>query len=280
MPSTNDGLLRTYATQLEVWAGLSPVVPRIAKWVAVDGLVQAAIRYADATSSEFCALVSESDHQLSPLRDPLHLDVGLHRWLASSREEAYSDWLAWVLSQLPADAILPLLRISDAELTPSDSSFTPEITREGPAGTGRFDIALSFGTDLLIVIEVKKGSADEADTAKQAGYAEWIHSQPHRVKRPLLLVTEGTKGEYEGEFQRFLWADLCIGLRRYLYASLRGGSGLDISRAAMISAFVSAAEQNLLRLVPPTEALTPGRLLDVPRTAEHIRRSLQWESLT
>jgi hypothetical protein len=48
------------------------------------------------------ALLSESSSQLFPrLGDPLdpRLDFGAHRWLKNSREEVYSDWLAWVIQR-------------------------------------------------------------------------------------------------------------------------------------------------------------------------------------
>ena len=37
---------------------------------------------------------AHSDKELSPLRDPLSLNLGKHRWLSADREESYSDWLA------------------------------------------------------------------------------------------------------------------------------------------------------------------------------------------
>ena len=59
-------------------------------------------------------LLERSNETLSPLSDPLLEDHGVHEWLSRSREEAYSDWLAWVLKQIkePRD-VLRLLDIDD-----------------------------------------------------------------------------------------------------------------------------------------------------------------------
>ena len=45
-----------------------------------------------------------------PLRDPLHVDAGLNRWQRNDHEEAYSDWLAWILEQLDTREVLKSFR--------------------------------------------------------------------------------------------------------------------------------------------------------------------------
>src|ERR1039457_7173919 len=53
--------------------------------------------------------LARSGAELSPLSDPLALNLGAHRWLSADREESYSDWLAWILQGMSAAAkILPL----------------------------------------------------------------------------------------------------------------------------------------------------------------------------
>ena len=47
-------------------------------------------------------LLDESRKRLAPLEDPFDVDLGLHRWLEDEREEAYSDWLEWVVRQMPS----------------------------------------------------------------------------------------------------------------------------------------------------------------------------------
>jgi hypothetical protein len=53
----------------------------------------------EADAERLRGLLDESREKMKPLGDPLDLDVGLHRWLNAEREEAYSDWLEWVVSQ-------------------------------------------------------------------------------------------------------------------------------------------------------------------------------------
>ena len=40
------------------------------------------------------------DERFAPIGDPFKLDFGLNCWLAAEREEAYSDWIAWILQEL------------------------------------------------------------------------------------------------------------------------------------------------------------------------------------
>ena len=38
-----------------------------------------------------CDLLAASRRRLAPFGDPLELDLGVYRWLAQGREEAYAD---------------------------------------------------------------------------------------------------------------------------------------------------------------------------------------------
>jgi hypothetical protein len=139
---------------------------------------------------------------------------------------------------------------------------------------GRLDILISISEDVLIIIEVKKTSEQIAETAKQAGYSDWLNAQPESVKKSILLVVDVSE-EYiakSGEdFKPLLWGDLCNQLRRLLIMpDFRKQQGLVI--AALLVAFVGAVEQNLLNLVSPEAEC--GRSLLYALTADHIRRSL------
>jgi hypothetical protein len=69
-------------------------------WSVTHRLLEAAARYADDRTDVLKRLLDQSDARLDPLRDPLRMTFSLHRWMADDREEAYSDWLAWVLTEL------------------------------------------------------------------------------------------------------------------------------------------------------------------------------------
>jgi hypothetical protein len=70
-------------------------------WIHGDKVIEAARRFWTAQGGKLQELWAESNVRLAPLEDPLFVDLGLHRWLSNEREEAYSDWLEWVVKQLP-----------------------------------------------------------------------------------------------------------------------------------------------------------------------------------
>ena len=198
-------------------------------------------------------------------------DAGLNRWLKKEREEAYSDWLAWILEQLGSTAdVLKVIGITEPEIVANSQSGAFKIEREQCIPAGRLDLLLTLSDSLMIIVEVKKYSAEASDTAKQAGYYEWLESQPVGQRRALLLTTDAAEEKYEN-FSTVLWADVCIRLRRLLPTlSTRIGS----VKTAMLVAFIGAVETNLLNLVAPrqTEAV---RRLSYAGTIEHLKSYLK-----
>jgi len=131
------------------------------------------------------------------------------------------------------------------------------------------DLLLTLESFLMVIIEVKKYSADTADTAKQAGYHNWLELQNSFCqRRGFLLTTDAGEEKYEN-FSALRWGDVCIRLRRLL-PKLRTNIGLV--KTAMIVAFISAVETNLLNfVVPPTESV---QRLFYARTIEHLEKYL------
>jgi hypothetical protein len=192
-------------------------------------------------------LLAQSRKKLAPVQDPFDVDLGLHRWLDAEREEAYSDWLAWVIEQARTPG--RVFKILGLQLPP-DSLLKRQravVRREYcvPYGhidrEGRLDLVIRFGGRAMIVVEVKKGESEEADTTKQAGYTLWLDEQDCFHKKSILLATAGEEESYQG-FSFLSWADLCVELR-LLAMALKRDSRLA---AAMVLAFVAAVEQNLL----------------------------------
>jgi hypothetical protein len=220
--------------------------------------------------SELRSLLSRSGKRLHPFSDPLLANAGLNRWLRAEREEAYSDWLAWVLQQLKADDILSLLHLDSPDMRLLCKGLQPNIERELIIPEGRLDIVVQFGTTVLIVIEVKTTSADSAFIDKHEGYSKWLARQAAPCKpTPLLLAVDAEEQEYKG-FVPLLWSDLCIGLRQLIPAIWQQ---LGVTKAAMLIAFVSAVETNLLHLVAPGK-ISWGRTLFYGRTIDHIERAM------
>jgi hypothetical protein len=228
----------------------------MAQWESASRLVRAALPLFQVLAHELIDLLNQSDARLKPLADPLRADFGAHRWLKAEREEAYSDWLAWILKNLRSPmAIVDLFKIQ--QLFPDrplgDPATLPRhvVAREvtvprGHAGKqGRLDLVIRFKPLAVIVVEAKMGDAEGADTAKQDGYAEWLAIQGG-TPFPILLATNGAnKLEYEGGFRLLKWADLSLALRGVAVNLIAQGETI---LGAMTLAFIGAVERNLIGL--------------------------------
>jgi hypothetical protein len=238
---------------LKRWASLSR--PEI-RWNEAAKMIQAAEADSGRLEARLRSLLKTSNDAFSriSLCEPLFADAGLNRWLSAYREEAYSDWLEWILRQLQlngtATDILSVLGIDDCEIIKGCEFREFEIKREFCIGAGRLDLLLCIKDFLTIVVEIKKYSADTSATAKQKGYYDWLQRQQTRHLRALLLVPDGAEVEYEN-FSRLLWADVCIRLRRLLPALLQG---IGTVKTSMFIAFIGAVETNLLNLAAPESA--------------------------
>lgn len=255
------------ADLMRYWASLYK--SKTFNWSAVTGMIQVAEAEARKLESKLSELLSASDAALQKisLREPLRVDAGLNRWLKKDREEAYSDWLAWILEQLGSLDVLDVLRITDAEVAASTQSHF-KVERECCIPDGRLDLLLTLDNSLIVVIEVKKSSAEVADTAKQSGYHKWLQEQPFPQRRGILLITDAGEETYQN-FAPMRWADLCIRLRRMLP---RLCNSIGLVKTAMIIAFISAVETNLLNLVVPS-ADAVERLF-YAKTLDHLERYL------
>jgi hypothetical protein len=205
-------------------------------------------------NAHLLTLLERSHSLLHPLDDPLLEDFGAHRWLDTDREEAYSDWLAWILSKLRTPE--RILAVFGEKLDPG--AWGPVEARVGreysvEAGhvdrTGRVDIHIEFPPVALIWIELKLTSAEDADMVKNTGYSASQDTRPEEFKRRFSVATRGTQLDYGG-FHFRPWTTVCAGLRGEAVGLIRGG---NVLLAAMTLAFVGAVEQNVLGF--------PGQLL-------------------
>src|SRR5437773_2571279 len=141
----------------------------VPSWSPVTRIVVAAVRYLDLESREIAALLKESKSKLFPLDDPFAIDLGLHRWMKDDREEAYSDWLAWIISQLNCSIkIWSIFGLTYKGVPSEDIDVRRESrTTEGHEGrTGRIDLGIWLGAKRGLAVEIKLGNADQADTEK------------------------------------------------------------------------------------------------------------------
>ena len=220
-------------------------------------------------------LIEESNKMLEPLSDPLTAKLGLHRWLVAEREEAYSDWLAWVIEQLTVEQALRVLGILSGSIA-LYSHTKLRVRREVVIPKGRLDIVIRIGAETLIVVEVKKASEQAAQTEKQKGYSAWLNGKDNSLfkdKKSILLVTEVSDDYREkagDQFSPVLWSHVCSSLRELL--ALPEFRRRELVTSALIIAFVGAVEQNILGFVNPDAE--GGSSLRYASTADYIKQAL------
>jgi hypothetical protein len=244
-------------------------------WEPAFRMTAAASRLSEAYAGLVQALLVESARRLEPLGDPLATDFGLHRWLAGDREEAYSDWLQWILQQvrIPND-VFRLLHVEPPGELRDWPGTAPSVGREFPVPqgaegrTGRLDLWVRYEGLALFVLEVKKADTEHADTAKQAGYKRWLDDQPEPHQFAILVAAEASEDLYQG-FRFLSWAHLCLRMRHL--ARCLCGEGRHVV-AAMTLAFVGAVEQNLLGFSMPASASRRSAAVN-PRLVAHLE---QW----
>jgi hypothetical protein len=276
----------TSAQVLRAWAELGRTVtagPRLPglSWKPAERMIRAAHGFFSVQVQQLQSLLTRSNELLRPLADPLTADYGAHRWLAAGREEAYSDWLEWVIRQVRTPkSIFRILGIESREALADCSDAPLTVGRELPVPhghpdrEGRLDLWIRVEGKAVLVVEVKKWDADRADTAKQAGYWKWLSAQGEHYKYAILLAGEGSEEIYDGSFRFLSWSSLCAGLRRHAPQLCAEGK---VIAAAMILAFVGAVEQNLLGFSAPKPADVESSRSTVvnPKLVAHLRRSLQ-----
>ncbi len=260
--------------------------PKPVSWNICHGLLHAADQYTSVELEKLDLLVKKTENQLKPLQEPLKLNLGVHRWLSKEREEAYSDWFAWTIQELATpDFVAEVFygeKVRDAGITDVKKLLACKagctVDREvwipqGHQGqAGRLDCLIKFGNDIIIVAEIKMGSADDADTEKQKGYSIWLEQQEAAFKKGFLIATDGKVDDYCG-FQLLLWRSVCKRLRKFLPELNKQGR---IITSALIAGFACAVEQNILGL-PSLEWLPHYKEhLHIARFFERAKRLIKY----
>ena len=122
----------------------------VPSWLSVQKLIDATQPILQENRNEARRLLEASNHIFAPLKDPFETSLGLHRWLSGEREEAYSDWLAWIIEELatPESIIQLLCGERAAELVSkctSPLSVHRETVFETAESVRRTDIEICFG---------------------------------------------------------------------------------------------------------------------------------------
>jgi len=256
---------RRFTEVLRLWQNRNrafqhgPVVP-LPSWNPALRLVASAELLDEYARQHLREALTDSDTRLAPLRDPLTLNLGAHRWLSEDREESYSDWLAWIMQGMKdAGDVLPLFGVDDQE-TISAFGKVERVLRETKVENGRTDIQVWF-TNGFLLIEVKVQRPSPGVFQELERFAIWAAGQPtdrptksaHTDvfgKRMVLLGPEELLAQLGVEeptdmlegFEFTGWRALCMRLRQNAYRIKES----DVMRAAAILIFCGAVEQNLL----------------------------------
>jgi len=222
------------------------VQPKSRSWDSADLLVRSAKELDDYALEHLKNALDDSDKVLSPLGEPLNLDLGKHRWLSADREESYSDWLAWILQGISGTEILLLFALGDDATKDPLGSERISVRREvwGKDKRSRTDIEVQFGERGLLIIEVKvQNPGSELQPELQRFERA---SRKHIERRFLILlgIEEPAPGLRLSEFAFTNWRTLCQRLRQYACRVKENKS--ESLRAAAILIFCGAVEQNLL----------------------------------
>lgn len=245
-----------------------------AAWQAVELLTTAGSRLVESEAGDL--RTSLDDPTVSWLRSATRseTDLGAHRWLKPQREESYSDWLAWVLRQIPAaPRLCRFLGLPPrASLAASDWG-TPQVAREVRFGEGRLDIVVRYPGRALITVEVKclDGEADHSEQLER--YRAWMEREPEPEPCKFgVLVGKGEAESCPAGFQVRRWQEIAFELRR-LAGEFRDGKRW--CTAAMTLAFAGAVEQNLLGLPGrPMAGIRSRRVWDVSVAESYLRTFL------
>jgi len=223
---------------------MNTVEQNSARWTAARRMIDCAQRSLKPKADRIRAILQDSDLKLHPLKDPLTTDFGGHRWLSGSREESYSDWLAWIFERLPAQSVFRILGLAtdapQAKAVVQREKWIRLQNREG-----KLDIFLSIGATLVLV-EVKVVPPESAELDKNDFYMEWLTQCHTGSRQACLIILKGSNIEADGFSVRY-WNDISVELRREAVSILRDR---DVVFAAMVLAFVAAIEQNLLKISP------------------------------
>lgn len=231
---------------LRTWSEFHVIVRRKpGAWDSADLLVQRAKDLDDYALKHLKDALKDSAAVLSPLGEPLNLDLGKHRWLSADREESYSDWLAWILQGFAGTEILHLFTLRDEATMGLLGSEKICVCREvwSKDKNSRTDIEVQFGEQGLLIIEVK---VQNPGSELQPELDRFERASKNLAHRDLILLgpEEPAPSVQLSGFTFLDWRTLCQRLRQY--ASRAKENESELLRAAAILIFCGAVEQNLL----------------------------------
>ena len=250
-------------------------------WSAVEALMETAEPRLQEDSETLRKLLEQSRDRLKS-SDPFLGDLGVHRWLAADREEAYSDWLAWVLERLnDANAVLRVLGVEKTEFVAVCTGQGYRVEREAsvtegdPGSGGRVDVVIGFGEPEIAALGVEVKTWDE-NHKKQRGYLQSLRKAcPNHQAECVLVANKDVPPDCRHGFEPQTWEDLSVALRQAI-AEVVQSRGVDATSSMMLG-FVGAIEQNLLGYgVAACRRAWQHKLTLLPKgVCQHLQKSLE-----
>lgn len=228
------------------------VVPH--SWSGLDAWLQPAREAAQVVEADWVRLRRLWDLRLEPLGgDPSRVDWEKFRPLRLSREEDWSDWLAFLLETSTEGAISKRLFAKEPD-APKSHFARPRTFRETPTADAsrRGDIVIQWASGAWSHIEVKVGDQNFDKTfetalalrAKHAGSQSW---------NDFILIPEESVLDWEESQERMkfvgitvnplIWNDVALALRCGLWEERE-----SLLWRAWAMSFCGAIEEKLLGL--------------------------------
>lgn len=273
---------------LSRWARLAPQTAEPARRpssldpisfdAAFSGLIESSTTLRNSQSEELNAALIRSKQKLPIFGEPLTKELGLARFLANEREEAYSHWLQWAFSCMTVSELASVLNLPHlVEHCRAEQNCKLSVQREVPVSyghegrSGKLDLLVEIGESAIIAIEVKLGPP--ANTEKHKGYKKSLEEHPEfarKTKFYILIVTGADSDNVHG-FDVRRYAVLCRNFRRlaqkWIVSGCRASGGGPIE-AALLLAVCAAIEKNLLRLSVGKETWTAASIAYLQKFVE------------
>jgi len=234
------------ASVLATWAKVGETVRNGAKveipFEPLRRMIDAAKQDGEVASQRLGGLFEQSERKLYPgVGDPLSdkLELGSHRWLKRAREDAYSDWLAWILGrQDDPSRVLTLFGFGSRP----DAHGRWMVRREVCIPDGRPDLVIRHLDLGVLCIEVKTKS--EPREGQLEDYRRWLVREGVQLDLVLLAVDLPEDQPLPEHCHFCSWKQVSLGLRAWASGWLPGRR----YDAVMTLAFCGAVERNLLSM--------------------------------
>ena len=257
---------------MKAWGKLGQYIEKSQRnvdWTPVGKIIKASEKFFTEERVALEDVIIRSNERLGDL-EPFSVDLGGHRWLKEEREEAYSDWLKWVLEQLGRPALVGqvfgikknrLLAMRGALKVRRETRIISEEMK-----LRRTDLDIWYGTQRAVRVEVKIRDASHVDRQ------QLIDQESHRERfcHYVFLVHSASLEDYKGKFVVRHWKDVCLELRR-LIPKIK----LRVPQKAMVMAFVGAVEQNILKLPSNLPQLIASKVRINSPVGKHIEEGLK-----